>query len=187
MKKLTSILIALGLILLLAMPVYADWGGEVWHPKATKSAAPTVNDDTWPVYTIWVDETADKAYICVDRTPGAAVWNYIGVGPTTAENSGVTLTTTRFGEVIDINSGTTQIVYLPVVDSGDAGGEYHFNIIEGGVTIYSDTTNNTDYIHDSDIDGYIYTSAKGTLSLRLDISGVTWMITQSVGTWTTAP
>ena len=41
------------------------------------SAAPTVNDDSsagYAVGSVWIDVTADKAYLCLDDTVGAAVW-----------------------------------------------------------------------------------------------------------------
>lgn len=43
----------------------------------TATVAPTVNDDAadgYQVGSIWVDTTADEAYICVDSSIGAAVW-----------------------------------------------------------------------------------------------------------------
>lgn len=52
----------------------------------TATVAPTVNDDTnvsTPGYSagsMWVDVTADKAYICLDATDGAAVWQELGAG-----------------------------------------------------------------------------------------------------------
>ena len=47
-----------------------------------KTAAPTANDDTGDGYqtgSLWVDETADKAYICQDSTEGAAIWKQINL------------------------------------------------------------------------------------------------------------
>jgi hypothetical protein len=41
------------------------------------STAPTVNDDSGDGYTVgsrWLDTTADKEYVCLDATGGAAVW-----------------------------------------------------------------------------------------------------------------
>lgn len=49
-----------------------------------KIAAPTVSDDTdagYNISDIWIDETNDKAYICVDNSSGAAVWKEYGIGP----------------------------------------------------------------------------------------------------------
>jgi len=48
------------------------------------TAAPTVNSDapTYAVGDIWLDETNDKVYVCVDSTDGAAVWQ---LGMTAAE------------------------------------------------------------------------------------------------------
>jgi len=43
-------------------------------------AAPAVTDDAGDghaVGTIWVDETNDDAYICLDNTRSAAVWKRI--------------------------------------------------------------------------------------------------------------
>lgn len=47
------------------------------------TTAPTVNDDAddgYAVTSIWVDVTADEAYVCVDSTAGAAVWVQITLG-----------------------------------------------------------------------------------------------------------
>ena len=48
-----------------------------------KTAAPGVGDDInegYEVTDIWVDETNDKTYICVDNAVGAAVWKQVDVG-----------------------------------------------------------------------------------------------------------
>lgn len=45
------------------------------------TGAPTVNDDAgdgYSVRSLWVDTTADLAYICKDATTGAAVWQLLG-------------------------------------------------------------------------------------------------------------
>ena len=45
--------------------------------KLDATAAPTVNNDTDEGYVVgsrWVDVTADKEYVCLDNTDGAAVW-----------------------------------------------------------------------------------------------------------------
>ncbi len=56
--------------------------GHSWRifvtPAVVGSGAPTVNDDesaNFMVGHIWVDQSADKFYVCVRATTGAAVWN----------------------------------------------------------------------------------------------------------------
>ena len=55
-------------------------------PIATKksnlsaTAAPTVNDDSgdgYAVSSVWIDLTADDAYMCLDASLGAAVWKKV--------------------------------------------------------------------------------------------------------------
>lgn len=56
-----------------------------------KIAAPTANDDGDDGYIegdIWVDETNDKAYICIDNAVGSAVWTEITGG---GSGGGVTM------------------------------------------------------------------------------------------------
>jgi hypothetical protein len=48
--------------------------------KLDATTAPTATDDNsagYSVNSIWVDVTNDKAYMCLDSTVGAAVWNII--------------------------------------------------------------------------------------------------------------
>lgn len=50
------------------------------------SDAPDANDDITAGYiagSIWVDTTADKAYVCLDNTDGAAVWTEVTQGSST--------------------------------------------------------------------------------------------------------
>jgi hypothetical protein len=54
-------------------------------PKLTYDAtvAPGVGDDSadgYSVGSVWIDVTNDKAYVCLDATVGAAVWQEIGGG-----------------------------------------------------------------------------------------------------------
>lgn len=53
---------------------------NLWVNRTT--TAPGSSDDSSAGYTtgiMWVDETADLAYICVDASVGAAVWVEITV------------------------------------------------------------------------------------------------------------
>jgi hypothetical protein len=46
--------------------------------KYDATTAPTANDDSgdgYDVGSVWIDVTGDDAYICVDATLTAAVWN----------------------------------------------------------------------------------------------------------------
>jgi hypothetical protein len=48
--------------------------------KLDATVAPTINEDSGDGYSInsvWIDTTADKVYICLDSTVGAAVWKEI--------------------------------------------------------------------------------------------------------------
>lgn len=50
---------------------------EAVKSNLSASAAPTVNEDSgdgYAVGSIWIDTTADKAYVLLDATVGAAVW-----------------------------------------------------------------------------------------------------------------
>ena len=56
---------------------------NVTKNKFDATIAPTVNNDTDEGYTIgskWYDVTADKGYVCLDNTDGAAVWTEITGG-----------------------------------------------------------------------------------------------------------
>jgi len=50
--------------------------------KYDATVAPDANDDSgdgYSVGSIWIDVTADKAYVCVDATPTSAVWREVDV------------------------------------------------------------------------------------------------------------
>lgn len=58
----------------------AAYAAKKWNLSA--AAAPTANDDNTADYGIgsfWLDTTADRAYICLDASTGAAVWREISV------------------------------------------------------------------------------------------------------------
>lgn len=62
--------------------VRADLDANLTYFNSTKNnfsatSAPATTDDRDGGYTVgslWIDTAADKAYICVDSTPGSAVW-----------------------------------------------------------------------------------------------------------------
>jgi hypothetical protein len=58
--------------------VVVEATGTVPLSKYDATVAPAVTDDSgdgYAVGSVWVDVTGDDAYICVDATVGAAVWN----------------------------------------------------------------------------------------------------------------
>lgn len=65
----------------------ASSGAAVWDQislvakyNTSATVAPTVNDDSGSGYSpgsLWVDVTADRAYICLDASAGAAVWSRV--------------------------------------------------------------------------------------------------------------
>lgn len=84
---------------------------NVTKNKFDATSAPTVNNDTDEGYTVgskWYDVTADKGYVCMDNTDGAAVWIEItSLGTTTF--TGLTDTPANYtgegGKVVKVNSG----------------------------------------------------------------------------------
>lgn len=55
----------------------AVWRQLAKHNTYAETGAPGVNDDSgdgYSVGSVWIDTTADDAYICLDATSGAAVW-----------------------------------------------------------------------------------------------------------------
>jgi outer membrane protein assembly factor BamB len=65
----------------LTMP---DADVELVKNNLAASSAPTTGDDSddgYAVSSVWIDTTNDKAYVCLDASVGAAVWNEIGEIP----------------------------------------------------------------------------------------------------------
>lgn len=86
------------------------------------STAPGVTDDSAAGYSVsspWIDITADKWYICVDATVGAAVWDSTSVGGSGAFSDAsdpvVLNTTTK-----DVVVGAAQISSAKLSVDGDA-------------------------------------------------------------------
>jgi len=89
-------------------------GASVWSPttgaggpqsKYNATVAPAITDDSASLYEVgstWVDVLTDSAYICVDSTVGAAVWNLIKDSNTFGEISivqaALATTTNNFGD-----------------------------------------------------------------------------------------
>lgn len=107
--------------------------------KFNATTSPTVNDDTtlgYGVGSLWVDVSADNAYICQDITDGAAVWAQIDVGAGGGDEWGdpvdavitpdadgtrdLATTATRFATAyVDDIDVTTDIVVGGTVDGRD--------------------------------------------------------------------
>ena len=109
-------------------------GGVLNNHSAT--TAPTVSDDSsdgYAVGSIWIDVTADEAYICVDASPGAAVWNpFEQAGASPAMNA----------RIYGVNGGgnssgqwatANKAVFVPIVVLEDCT-LYRFYYITGGTT-----------------------------------------------------
>jgi hypothetical protein len=122
-------------------------GGAVWQNPPTPgplhhlsaTAAPTVSDDAAALYSpgsIWVDTAAGAAWICVDATVGAAVWEPLsggggGGGPDvedegTLEVAGATtLNFVGAGVTVTDAGGGVAEVSIPGGSGGSAEGRAH--------------------------------------------------------------
>lgn len=87
-----------------------------FHNNFAGAVAPGVGDDSGDKYqvgSVWVDVVAKVAYVCIDATAGAAVWNVAGTGGLTpaelAVLDGVTPGTAAPGKanVLDSAGGLT--------------------------------------------------------------------------------
>ena len=120
-----------------------DSAGTVTNPaggllnKYDATTAPAVTDDSgdgYSVGSIWVDVTGDAAYICVDASVGAAVWNPFDaggtVGPATFTSGGTTSSTGGYDYRAFTSGGTLVVATDGVVDlllvgGGGGGGGYY--------------------------------------------------------------
>lgn len=83
----------------------------------TANVAPTVNADSGAGYSIgsrWVDTVADKEYVCLDVTVGAAVWKETTV-PAPGNFNSLAPTTTKGDLVVHTGTGN---VRLPIGTNG---------------------------------------------------------------------
>jgi len=86
--------------------------------KFDATAAPTTGDDTADGYAVgsfWLDVTADKAYLCLDASSGAAVWKEVGSAGSTAfiGLSDVPANFTDAGlKVVRVNSGANALEFV---------------------------------------------------------------------------
>ena len=105
--------------------------------KYNATTAPTVNDDANDGYSVlseWADVTADKAYVCLDATVGAAVWS-----ESSSELAGMSIT----------NDGTKTTMLAPAGD--------YLRIGDAGVTSHSLNTNDdTLFTGRIEVDGTAY-------------------------------
>jgi hypothetical protein len=147
---------------------------EVQNLKVNLSATTTPNadDDTSEGYAVgsrWIDVTADKEYVCVDDTNGAAVWKETtllggGSGETnTASNvgtAGVGVFKQKAGsdlEFKNINAGSNKISITD--DTGDD--EIDIDVNEGNI----DHDALTNYVADEHID---WTADQGATNIHDD-------------------
>lgn len=88
-------------------------------PNTVTTTNPTVNDDSTRGYVLgstWINTATNAAFVCVNRTPGAAVWNAASIVlPGTATTS----LTNNSGGVV---SNTIAVVTAPPALTDSTGG-----------------------------------------------------------------
>jgi hypothetical protein len=112
--------------------------GVTWQlNKLDATAPPGVGDDANDGYTvgsIWIDVTGDDAFICVDATAGAAVWNPFEAageaGASAVVSGGTETTDATYQYNLFTDSGTLTIdtpgaADVLVVGGGGGGGGYY--------------------------------------------------------------
>ena len=124
---------------------------EVIKCNLAAAAAPTADEDTDDGYAIgstWIDTTADKAYVCVDASSGAAVWIETSV---TGGSGGETNTASNVGtagvgvykqktgddlELRNINAGSNKVT----VTLDAANSEIDIDVNEANLSVDADTS-----------------------------------------------
>jgi hypothetical protein len=88
----------------------ADGSYAAMKTNLSASAAPGVTDDSdsnYAIGSLWVDTTADIAYVCVDITVGAAVWLDLTAGSGSSTTSGAGAPSSTPAAVGDLYIDTT--------------------------------------------------------------------------------
>lgn len=111
---------------------------NVTKNKFDATSAPTVNDDVNEGYVVgskWYDVTADKGYVCLDKTDGVAVWIEITSLGTTAF-TGLTDTPANYtgegGKYIKVNVGEDALEFGTV--AGEANTASNIGFIDDATT-----------------------------------------------------
>jgi len=134
--------------------------------KFDATSAPTVDNDVDEEYTVgsrWLDVTADKSYVCLDNTNGAAVWI-----ETTGAGDGVTTFTALTDTPADYTGQAGKYTKVNVDETA-----LEFGTPAGGGTV---TTSGTPVIYDyarftdaTTIEGRSYTEVKSDLGIDLSL------------------
>lgn len=100
-----------------------DTGVTEWGvlQNLSGTVAPTVNDDAnagYQVGSTWIDTVADKEYICLDATAGAAVWKETTAGGSGSTNLGIG---TKTGTTVEVTSDTGTDAVVPAATVTEAG------------------------------------------------------------------
>ncbi|HUW17260.1 MAG TPA: hypothetical protein VMW94_09305, partial [Actinomycetes bacterium] len=98
---------------------------RVVHHTLAAAVAPGVNDDSvtgYSVGSVWIDTTANRSYVCVDATGGAAIWVTDALGAT-------------FQDIVDNGPTATLPAATPVALTTDAADEDGITITDATATL----------------------------------------------------
>lgn len=108
---------------------------------------PTVTDDTAAGYEVgsqWVNNTTDSWFVCTDATNGAAVWQSVSAGGTSADL--VSVDTSGFTGFLDATTDTSQKVFDKVDTLTDP------LLFKGSITVAADFPTSAEVLN-----GWFYT------------------------------